>query len=98
MAKRFIFETPKQLKEIVDLCKNGSAGKVMNVAVMWSAEKRKKEITPWDGKIGVSFYLEEHERHACVFRFSTNGEICVIGWLKYNAALHWCEANLRRLD
>ena len=98
MAKRFLFETPDQLKEAAAFCAEGSAAKVMNVARIWNAEKRKKERTPWDGKIGVSFYTEERKRMACVFRFSTGGELCTIGWLKYNAALRWCEEHLKRLE
>ena len=43
-----------------------------------------------------SFYTEGRERKACVFRFGTNDQICVLGWLKYNAALKWCEENLER--
>lgn len=98
MAKRFLFETPEQLKEVAGLCLDGSAAKVMNVARMWSAERRKKQHTPWDGKIGASFYTEEHKRCACVFRLSTGDGLCVMGWLKYNLALRWCETHLRRLD
>jgi len=94
MAKRFVFRTPEQLKEVVELCKDGSAGKVMSVAKVWSATSRQKEKTPWDGKIGVSFYTEGGERKACVFRFSTNDQLCVLGWLKYNPALKWCRENL----
>lgn len=96
MAKRFFFRNPEQLKAIVELCKDGSASKVMNVARVWSVNCRQKEKTPWDGKIGASFYTEGRERKACVFRFGTNDQICVLGWLKYNAALKWCEENLER--
>lgn len=96
MAKRFVFRNPEQLKAIVELCKDGSASKVMNVARVWSVTCRQKEKTPWDGKIGASFYTEGRERKACVFRFGTNDQICVLGWLKYNAALKWCEENLER--
>lgn len=35
MAKRFVFRNPEQLKAIVELCKDGSASKVMNVARVW---------------------------------------------------------------
>lgn len=45
---------------------------------------------------GASFYTEGRERKACVFCFGTNDQICVLGWLKYNAALKWCEENLER--
>ena len=46
MAKRFVFRNPEQLKAIVELCKDGSASKVMNVARVWSVTCRQKEKTP----------------------------------------------------
>lgn len=80
----------------MELCKDGSASKVMNdVARVWSATCRQKKKTPWDGKIGASFYTEGRERKACVFCFGTNDQICVLGWLKYNAALNGARKTLR---
>ena len=98
MAKRFVVENPEQLKELAGLCADGSTAKVMNVARVWSTEWRKKEHTPWDGKIGVSFYSEDRKRYACVFRLGTGNEACTIGWLKYTPALHWCDQTLKRMD
>lgn len=95
MAKRFVFSTPEQLKEIAALCKDGNTTKIINTARVWSVTCRQKEKTPWDGRICVSFYTEGRERKACVFRFGTNNEKCVLGWLKYNAALKWCEEHLK---
>ena len=94
MTKRFVFSNPDQLKEIAALCKDGNSAKVINVEKVWNVTCRQKEKTPWDGKIGASFYTEGRERKACVFRFGANDQMCVLGWLKYNAALEWCRANL----
>lgn len=94
MTKRFIFNHPDQLKGIATLCKDGSASSIMNVAKVWSVTRRQKGEAPWDGKISASFYTEGRERKACVIRLGTNDRVSVIGWLKYNPALKWCEDNL----
>ena len=98
MGKRFVFRNPEQLKEIAALCKENSASKIMNVAQVWSATCRQTGKTAWDGRIGVSFQVEARERKAYVFRFGTNDQICVLGYLKYNAALKWCEENLKKIE
>lgn len=92
--KKYVFGNPEQLKSIVHLCKDGSSTSITNVARVWSVTCRQKGKAPWDGKIGASFYTEGRERKACVFRVDTNGRENVIGWLKYNPALKWCEDNL----
>lgn len=94
--RKFIFGNAEQLKAIIHLCKDGSATSITNVAMVWSVTCRQKGKTPWDGKIGATFYTEGRERKAYVFRIGTNDQICVLGWLKYNAALKWCEENLER--
>ena len=96
MAKRFVFRNPEQLKAIVELCKDGSASKVMNVARVWSVTCRQKEKTPWDGKIVVSFSADRRGRYAGVLRYGTDDTPAVeIAVLKYNAALDWCNKNLQ---
>ena len=92
--RKFIFGNAEQLKAIIHLCKDGSATSITNVARVWSVTCRQKGKAPWDGKIGISFCTEGRERKAYVFRIGTNGEENVIGWLKYNPALKWCEDNL----
>lgn len=92
--RKFIFGNAEQLKAITHLCKDGSATSITNVAMVWSVTCRQKGKAPWDGNIGVSFCTEGRERKAYVFRIGTNGEENVIGWLKYNPALKWCEDNL----
>lgn len=92
--KKFVFGNPEQLKAIAELSKDGSASSIMNVAKVWSVTRRQKGEVPWDGKISASFYTEGRERKARVFRLGTNDKISVIGWLKYNPALKWCEDNL----
>lgn len=94
MAKRFKFSHPDQLKEIAAFSKDGKDEQIHRTAIVWSATQRQKGKTPWDGRIGVSFYTEGRERKACVFRFNTNDQMYVLGWLKYNAALKWCEERL----
>lgn len=94
MAKRFKFSHPDQLKEIAAFSKDGKDEQIRRTAIVWSATQRQKGKTPWDGRIGVSFYTEGRERKACVFRFSTNDQMYVLGWLKYNTALEWCRENL----
>lgn len=96
MARRFIFEHPDHLKEIVRFCKTGFST-ITNTARMWSVVKRQGKKT-WDGKIGVSFYTEGRERMACVFRCGMNDQIHVLGWLKYIPALKWCEDHLRKAE
>lgn len=96
--KKYVFGNPEQLKAIVYLCKDGSDSSITNVARVWSVTCRQKGKSPWDGKIGASFYTEGRERKACVFRIGTNGKENVIGWLKYNPALKWCEDNLEILQ
>lgn len=96
--KKYVFGNPEQLKSIVHLCKDVSDSSITNVARVWSVTCRQKGKAPWDGKIGASFYTEGRERKACVFRIGTNGKENVIGWLKYNPALKWCEDNLEILQ
>ena len=98
MAKRFIFSTPEQLKEIVGLCRDGASSSIVNAAKVWSVTKRQKGETPWDGRIGVSFHTKGRERRACVFRIDMKDDLHVLGWLKYNAALQWCSEHLERTD
>lgn len=98
MVKRFVFNHPAQLKEIAKLCKDSGNTMIVNTAKVWSSVMRQKEKTPWDGRIGVSFYTEGRERKACVFRFGTNDQMRELGFLKYNAALKWCEAHLKQSD
>lgn len=98
MAKRYVFSDPEQLKAIAALSKEGSACKIMNVAKVWSVTCRQKEKTPWDGKIGVFFHTEGSKRRACVFLRGMDDDMQVLSWLKYGAALHWCEEHLERED
>lgn len=94
--KKFVFGNAEQLKAIANLSKDGSASGaiILNVASVWSVTCRQNGKSPWDGKIGVSFYTEDRERKACVYRVDQYGRENVIGWLKYNPALKWCEDNL----
>ena len=94
MAKQFMFKHPDQLKAVVALCKDNPSS-ISNTAKVWSTVTRQGKTT-WDGKIGVSFFSQGPERKACVFRCGTNGQRHVLGWLKYNAALRWCEDNLEQ--
>lgn len=96
MAKQYIFQHPDQLKEIVAMCKDNPS-QIVNTARMWSVVTRQGKTT-WDGKIGVSFFSQGPERKACVFRLGTNNQRHVLGWLKYNAALKWCEEHLQTAD
>lgn len=98
MTRCYIFRSPDQLNKITLLCKDGSFSKIANVAKVWSVNMRQKEKTPWDGKIGVHFCSDGGERNAYVFRYSTNNEKQVLGWLKYNAALKWCEEHLMKIE
>lgn len=90
MDKRYVIETPEQLKELAFFCTKGSYAKVHNVAKVWSANRRQYGGTVWDGKIFVG--TEKGER--CVYRLGVNHEAVVFGWLE-EKALEWCEKNLR---
>ena len=94
MAKQYMFGCPEQLKAIIPFCKEDTTH-IVNTAKMWSVVVRQGKTT-WDGKLGVSFFSQGPERKACVFRHGTNGQRHVLGWLKYNAALKWCEDNLEQ--
>ena len=96
MEKEYIFRHPDQMKATAAICceQDGSAKRVMRVATMWSATKRMKQTTPWDGKIGILFDCHGRERKACVFRMGINGQRCELGRLKYNAAVKWCRDNM----
>ena len=95
MDRRYVFSNPEQLKEITIHCKESSAGKVMNVAKIWSVNSRQKEKTPWDGKIYASFHTDGHERKAYILRTGMESGEHVIGQLKYNAGLKWCKEHLK---
>lgn len=95
MAKRFVFDHPFQLKDMVPLCK-GDSSRIVNTAKVWSVNARRNGKTPWDGKIGVSFFTEGRERKACVFRLGINEQEHVLGYLKYSPALKWCEEYLQQ--
>ena len=94
--RKFIFGNAEQLKAIANLSKDGSASGtiILNVASVWSVTCRQKGNSPLDGTIFASFYTEGRERKACVYRLDKYGRENVIGWLKYNPALKWCEDNL----
>ena len=93
MAKRFIFDSPEQLRTLAfsNLVKDGS---IMPTAKVWSSSKR-QGMDAWDGKIGVCFLTEGRERVAKVYRKRSNGDEVTIARLKYNPALEWCRENLR---
>lgn len=91
-AKRFTFITPDQLKQITPLIKSGN---VLNIAQVWNTARKKSGHTPWDGKIGVSFYTSGRERRAEVFRISTGDDVIILATLKYNSALSWCSEHLQ---
>lgn len=92
-SKKFCIETPEQLRELSPLCKSG---KVTNLATVWSAARRKSNgKSPWDNKIVVSFSADRHGRYASIMRYGTDDTPVEIATLKYNAALEWCNKNLR---
>ncbi len=95
MTKRFVFDTPEQLKDIGGLVKEGN---ILNVVRIWRVAKMKSATTAWDGKIGISFYTEGRERCASVFRLSVGGELKEMAKLKYAPALNWCREHLRAID
>lgn len=97
MTKRFIFEHPDQLKNIVAFCKE-DASRIANTAKVWSVNSRKGIKTPWDGKIGVLFSTEGRERKAHVFRLGINDQMNMLGNLKYVPALRWCESHLPKAE
>ena len=90
MEKRYVIETPEQLKELAFFCTKGSLAKVQNVAKVWSANRKQYGGTVWDGKIFV--WTENGER--CVYRLGVNREAVVFGWLAA-AAAEWCKENLK---
>lgn len=95
MARRFVVDSPYQLKqlEISSLLKEGS---VLSTARVWQVAKRQGKET-WDGNISICFRTEGRDRAAVVCRKKTNGDEAIIARLKYNHALAWCRENLKEV-
>lgn len=91
MARRFMVATPRELSELRTFQKDGD---VSRVASVWNATRRRNGECRWDGKIFVSFYIEEKNRIASVFRVTAAGVCEEFAKLKYAPALDWCKANL----
>ena len=93
MAKRFVVESPDQLREleIRSLLKEGS---VLSTARVWQVARRQGKTT-WDGKIVITFLSKDSGRVAMVCRQKANGDGATLAVLKYNPALAWCRENLK---
>lgn len=95
MARRFMVATPRELTELRTFQKDGD---VSRVASVWNATRRRSGGCRWDGKIFVSFYNEEKNRIASVFRITAAGVCEEFAKLKYAPALDWCKANLHGME
>lgn len=77
------------------LCQDDTI-RIVNTARVWSSAQRRQGTTPREGRIFASFKTENGSRRASVWRHGVNGQVLVLGTLKYNPALKWCSEHLKR--
>jgi len=92
-AKRFHVARPDQLQSLVKYAKS-NAPTIARTARIWKIAKDRKGETRWDTGVYVSF-SGDRTREAAVFRITAGDELVIVGELKYNLALNWCEQHLR---
>ena len=91
MSKVYTVPDAETLMQMEHLVKEGT---VKYFAQVWSAQKRAKGATIWDGKIEVSFGPFGEGRRAMVYRIDKKGDYHKIALLKYTPALDWCKKYL----
>lgn len=94
-AKRFHVARPDQLQSLVKYAKT-NAPTMARTARIWKNAKDRKGETRWD-KCVYACFSGDRAREASVFRIATGDELVVVGELKYNLALNWCEQHLRQV-
>lgn len=94
-AKRFHVARPDQLQSLVKYAKS-NAPTIARTARIWKIAKDRKGETRWDTGVYVSF-SGDRTREAAVFRITAGDELVIVGELKYNLALNWCEQHLRQV-
>ena len=94
-VKRFHIATPEQLQTLVQFAK-ADASTIARMARIWRAAKDKHERTPWDRGI-YSYFSGDRQREAAIARLAAGDELVIVGKMKYNLALNWCEKHLRQV-
>lgn len=94
-VKRFHIANPEQLQTLVQFAK-ADASTIARMARIWRAAKDKHEHTHWDHGIYI-YFSGDRKREAAIARLAAGDELVIVGKMKYNLALNWCEQHLRQV-